>query len=111
MINTLQQKFEYSSFDINHGFRKIGTYAWVASGVFFGCYLYFIGAITFSVINQRALAEDTKQLISATSMEEMQYLVAQKSLTEDHAISSGMVRAGTVAYTGPVRAFAWNVGR
>lgn len=91
--------------------RSIASYAWLVSGVLFVCYLYFIGAITFSVVKQRALAQETKQLISTTSVEEMRYLVAQKSLTATYATTVGFVPSSTIAYTEPMRAFAWNVGR
>jgi hypothetical protein len=111
MMQALQQKFEYSTFDLSRAVRKISATAWIASGVLFVAYLYFIGAITFSVVKQRALAQDTKQLISAASVEEMRYLVAQKSLTEEFASASGLVAAGTIAYTAPKTALAWNVGR
>ena len=112
MITAIQQKFETVSFDLNHGLHSISTYAWIASGVLFVCYMYFVGAITFSVVKQRALAQETKQLISQTSVEEMNFLAVQKSLTQEFAQSTGLVSAGsTIAYTGPRKAFAWNVGQ
>lgn len=110
-MQTITQKFEYSTFDLNHAVRKIAATAWIASGVLFVAYLYFIGAITFSVVKQRALAQETKQHISTASVEEMRYLIAQKSLTEEFASTSGFVPVGTIAYTAPKTAFAWNVGR
>ena len=111
MMNTIQHKIQTASFDINAGIKTVSMYAWIASAVCFVCYLYFVGAITFSVVERKSLVQETKQLVSSISVAEAQFLRTQKTLTETYAYSTGLVEASSVAYTTPKRAFAWNVGR
>lgn len=97
--------------DINKTLKAITLYAWVATGIFFACYLYFVGAITFSVVKERGLATNTKTLISQMGEAELAYLSTQKELTQSYAASIGFVKPGTVAFAASKRALAWNVGR
>lgn len=95
--------------DMNASLRAIAKYAWLSAGIFFASYLYFIGAITFSVIKQESLAQSIKTILSETSKEELKYLNAQKNLTEGYARQEGFVSASAISYTAPVSAFAWNL--
>ncbi len=97
--------------DMNKSLRHIFTYAWIGTGVFFACYIYLIGSITFSVVKQRGLEQTNKTLISQMSEQELAFLSSQQSLTLASAAEFNLVPAPTVAYTAPTRAFAWNVGR
>ena len=111
MIATLKHKIESVPFELNTNLKTVTTYAWVSAGVLFAGYLYFVGAITFSVIKEQALQQNTKTLISTMSQEEVAYLNTQKSLTESYAISSaGLVTASAIAFAAQKSAFAWNVG-
>ncbi len=100
-----------NTLDINKALKSIATYAWIASGVLFVAYLYFVGAITFSVIKERGLQQETKTLISSMGQEELKYLGLQKNLTKEYAIERGFISAPTLSFATPQRAFAWNVGR
>lgn len=94
--------------DINDMLKKVSTYAWCTAGLFFVCYLYFVGAITFSVVRQESIAEETKTIVSEIGKYELEYLKLQKGLTEEFAFSQGFVSPETIAYTVPASAFAWN---
>ena len=100
-----------TALDINKTLAQIGMYAWIGAGVCFCAYLYFVGAITFSVVKERGLQQETKALISSIGSHELTYLNTQKNLTEAYATSLGFIPAPTVAFATPQRAFAWNVGR
>jgi hypothetical protein len=91
--------------------RRTGVYCFVASGVLFGCYVYLVGAITFSVVERKGLEESTKTLLSDISMQELQYLAQEKTLTKEVAYSMGLVDAPSLAFTTQKRAVAWNAGR
>ncbi len=95
---------------MNKHVRTVLTYTWIGSGALFACYLYFVGAITFSVVRQQELARDIKGLISSMSVQELTYLSQQKNLTETYAQAAGFVRTEKTAFTVPRRAVAWNVG-
>lgn len=97
--------------DINKTLRSVALYAWVATGILFACYLYFVGAITFAVVKERGLASATKTLISQMGEAELTYLSSQKELTQSYAASIGFVTPGTIAFATSKRALAWNVGR
>lgn len=94
--------------DMNQSLKAITRYAWVAAGVCFVSYLYFVGAITFSVIKQESLAQNIKVLVSQMSKDELQYLQLQKRLTQQQAHSSGFVSPSMISYTVPASSFAWN---
>ena len=112
MITLIKNKMDAAALlDINKTLRSVALYAWISAGVLFICYLYFVGAITFSVIKERALNTDTKTLISQMGEEELAYLSAQKTLTENYAVSIGFVKPHAVVFAAPKRALAWNVGR
>ena len=114
MMHTLKQKISTASgtlsmADMNSSLRTITKYAWLSAGVLFAAYLYFVGAITFSVITQEGLAQEIKTIISQTSKEELKYLHAQKKLSERYAFEAGFVSADAISYTAPVNAFAGNL--
>ncbi len=112
MIQKITNKIRNVQFeDMNKHIRTVLTYTWIGSGALFACYLYFVGAITFSVVKQQELARDIKGLISAMSTEELTYLSQEKNLTESYAQAEGFVRAEKTAFAAPRRAVAWNVGR
>ena len=110
MINAVKLRFNTFS-DINKTIRSVALYTWVLAGTCFACYLYFVGAITFSVIKERELQQDTKTLISSMGREELSYLNLQKSLTKEYAIVHGFITEPNIAFAAPQKAFAWNVGR
>lgn len=91
--------------------RRATRYAWAASGVLFGLYLYFVGAITFSVVERQALEESTKTLISDISSEELHYLEKEKTLTKEFAYSIGLIDAPTISFTTQQRSVALNGSR
>jgi hypothetical protein len=112
MIATLRNKFESVPLnDINKTLGLITRYAWISTGVLFLCYSYFVGAITFSVINQQALERANKALVSTMSNQERIYLQSQQNLTQDYAASIGLVKSTAVAFATARPALAWNVGQ
>ncbi len=92
----------------NTSLTKVTRVAWLTAGVLFAAYLYFVGAITFSVVAQEALAEDITSLRSEASGAELRYLEAQKGFTEAEAHSLGFVAPGTISYAGATAAVAFN---
>ena len=112
MIATIKQKIDARGMlDVNKTLKSIAVYSWMTAGVLFACYLYFVGAITFSVIKERGLQQETKSLISRMGEEELEYLSAQKNLTKEYAQSTGLIISDSVSFATPQKAFAWNVGR
>lgn len=91
--------------------RRTTKYCFIGAGVLFACYLYVVGAITFSVIERKGLEESTKVLASDISMQELVYLKAEKTLTKEVAYLSGFVQPASIAFTTQKRAVAWNAGR
>ncbi len=113
MITTLKHTISTASTalsisDMNSSLSTVTKYAWLTAGALFVCYLYFVGAITFSVIKQEGLAERIKTTVSETGKEELKYLTLQKTLTKQSAYEAGFVSASTIAYTAPAGSFAWN---
>lgn len=88
--------------------RRVTQYAWATSGVLFALYIYFVGAITFSVVERQGLEESTRTLQSDISTQELHYLEKEKSLTKEFAYSIGLIDAPTVSFTTQQRAVAWN---
>ncbi|HTH92864.1 MAG TPA: hypothetical protein VL576_00045 [Candidatus Paceibacterota bacterium] len=113
MITALRNKFESvaMSNDINTTLRLVTRYAWISTGALFLCYSYFVGAITFSVINQQALERANRALASTMSTQERIYLQSQQNLTQDYANSIGLVKGTAVAFATAKPALAWNVGQ
>ncbi len=101
--NKIQTFSEYTLFA-----RRMTRYVWAFSGALFALYLYFVGAITFSVIERQGLEESTKTLISDISAQELRYLEEEKVLTKEFAYSIGLVDAPTIAFTEAHRSFASN---
>jgi hypothetical protein len=113
MMHTIKQRFDSTAHalatnDFNTTLKLVTKYAWMTAVILFGSYLYFVGAITFSVIKQASLAQSIKVTMSQTSKEELKYLELQKRLNASYAESAGFVHASTVSYAVPTRAFAWN---
>ena len=111
MMTIIQNKINNSTFSVNTFLRKGSKCLWASVGVLFASYLYFVGAITFSVINQQTLSQETKHLTSTMGMQEVTYLSSQKELTQQFALDQGMVASPKVTFATPQRAFAWNVGQ
>lgn len=112
MIKTLRNTVQHThTLDLGSTLKSITTYAWIGAGVLFVAYVYFVGAITFSVVKEQAMQQETKTLISTMGQAELQYLAQQKSLTQSYAYAQGFVSAEKIAFALPQRAFAWNVGR
>ncbi len=109
MITTIKQKFDTT--DLNKTLRAITLYSWIATGVFFVGYIYFVGGITFSVIKERGLQQETKTLISDMGQQELAYLATQKNLTKGYALEHGFLVNPTVSFAPSQKAFAFNVRR
>ena len=80
-------------------------------GIFglFASYLYLVGSLTFSVIEQRSLAESLHNKNSDISQSEIGYLQKEKSLTKDYAINTlGLVQSSNIAYTQRATNLAFN---
>lgn len=88
--------------------RRTTTYCFIGAAALFGCYMYVVGAITFSVIERKGLEESTRTLLSDISMQELQYLGQEKGLTKQAAYSTGLVDAPSLAFTSQKRAVAWS---
>ncbi|GEM_PF-1218176 len=97
--------------DIDKTLRLMTRYAWIGTGALFVCYSYFVGAITFSVINQQAITQANKTLTSVMGNQERVYLQTQKQLNESYATSIGLVKGNAVAFAVAKPAVAWNVGQ
>ena len=104
--NNIRSFNEYASL-----LRRSTKYCFIAAGVLFGLYLYFVGAITFAVVQRQALEESTKGLASDISILELHYLEKEKHLTKDVAYGIGLIDASSLSFTTKQRAFAWNAGR
>jgi hypothetical protein len=91
--------------------RRATKYCLIGTGALFACYLYFVGAITFSVVERQGLEESTKSLASDISVQELHYLEKEKHLTKEVAYSIGLIDAPSLSFTTKQRAFAWNAGR
>ncbi len=112
MIAALKNKIESVPMnDVNKTLRLITRYTWIGSGVLFVCYSYFVGAITFTVVHQRAVEQTNKTLISTMSDQERVYLKNQQQLNENYASSIGLVKGTAVAFAVAKPAVAWNVGQ
>lgn len=90
---------------------RISTYCFIGAGVLFGCYIYVVGAITFSVVERKGLEESNKRLLSDIGMQELRYLAHEKQLTKEQAYSTGLIDAPRLVFTTPKSAVAWNAGR
>ena len=92
-------------------FARTTKYLFVGAGALFVCYIYFVGSITFSVIERKSLEESTRSLLSDISMQELRYLSEEKQLTKEFAYSSGFVEPSSITFTTQKRAVALNAGR
>lgn len=91
--------------------RRATKYCFVGVAVLFAGYLYFVGAITFAVVERQGLEESTRSLASDISIQELHYLEKEKHLTKEVAYSMGLIEAPSLSFTTKQRAFAWNAGR
>lgn len=94
--------------DYNAVIRRGIRFFAIGSVVLFAIYLYFVGAVTFSVVHRRNMEENLKTMTSAVSGDELAYLTKEKNLTRDYALAHGMVSPAHVTFTTPKNAFAWN---
>lgn len=92
-------------------FKKLTKLCFAGSAMLFFSYIYFVGAITFSVVERKGLEESTKLLASEISMQELTYLSYEKELTKSVGYSQGFVDAPSIVFTTQKRAVAWNAGR
>lgn len=90
--------------------RRMTNYCFIGAGALFVCYIYLVGAITFSIVERKGLEESNKTLISDIGMHELQYLSMEKSLTKELAYSTGFVDAASLVFTTQKRSVAWNAG-
>lgn len=105
------RKIESSlSVDINKSLRSLFTYLLISIGIFAGLYFYFVGAITFSIVKEKSIKQETKSLISSMSQEELRYFSLQKKMTREYANQIGLINAPRVSFADSQRVFAWNVG-
>jgi hypothetical protein len=112
MIAILRNKFESVPVsDVNKTLGLMLRYTWIGTGLLFICYSYFVGAITFSVINQQAITQANKTLTSAMGNQENVYLQTQQQLNESYAAGIGLVKGTPVAFAVARPAVAWNVGQ
>lgn len=109
MIRRLQHTIHTTEYALL--FRTVTRGLWIGCAVLFVGYLYFVGAITFSVVERQALEEKKKTLASDISTLELTYLAQEKLLTKEFGYSMGLVDAKTVAFTTVKRAVAWNGSR
>jgi hypothetical protein len=110
MIKHIKNRIE-SVQDVNRTLKVLSTYVWIGSGVLFACYIYFVGALTFSIVKQKGLEQSIKAAISSMSIQELSYLNLQKDLTLSQALQMGLVEAHTISFVSQSRAFAFNAGR
>jgi hypothetical protein len=111
--SSIQEKFESVPLtsEVNKTLGLIIRYTLIGTGALFLCYSYFVGAITFSVINQQSLEQANKTLVSTMSTQENIYLQTQENLTQDYANSMGLVKGTAVAFATARPVLAWNVGQ
>jgi len=101
-----------SAHDVRKTLRLMTRYAWIGTGILFICYSYFVGAITFSVIKQEALDQNSKGLISTMSTQESTYLQTEQNLTaQDSAAAMGLVPSTAIAFATATPVLALNVGQ
>jgi hypothetical protein len=60
----------------------------------FASYLYFVGSTTVAVINQKAYAQEIKEVESDISKLEEQYIAKLDGLTKQYAYEQGFVALG-----------------
>lgn len=112
MIKQIKNKIDTATFtDINSALKSVTFYTWIYAAVMFSCYLYFVGALTFSVIKENSLKEQIKTIVSSMSQQELAYLSKQKQLTEEYALKNGFVPASAISFASSQKSFAWNVGQ
>ena len=100
MMTIIKNKINQDSdkfFNTLKGILRYGVFG--IAGLFAG-YLYLVGALTFSVIQQRELAESLHAKNSEISQSEISYLQKEKGMTKDFATNSlGLVHTTNIAYT------------
>jgi hypothetical protein len=79
----------------------------LGSVALFALYLYFVGAITFSVVHRRNMEETIRMAASNISQEERTYLSAEKTMSRDYALAQGLVAPAHITYTAPKSSVAF----
>lgn len=109
MINAVKNKIEGTFYnDINKSLKSVIICSCFFIAIFICLYGYFIGAISFSIIKEKSIKENTRSLVSSISQEELKYFTLQKQLTEEYGKEIGMVKSQNVSYAETQRTFAWN---
>lgn len=90
--------------------RSIKT-LWALLAVTFASYLYFVGAITFSVVERQGLEQQVKELLSDISTQELKYLAIDRSMTKGLAISLGLGESGKITFSARNQNVALNANR
>lgn len=89
-------------------FKRIVSALSVSVGVLFVGYIYLVGALTFSVIEQKNVEQNLKKTTAAIGNVELTYLATSRGLTKDYAKSLGFVESPQVAYTDMTHGLAIN---
>lgn len=93
--------------------RRFVKGLWVFIGVTFASYLYFVGAITFSIIERQGLQQGIREIVSTISAKELTYLSIDRSLTKSEGILLGLSEAKTITFSARTigTGFAFNGNR
>lgn len=91
--------------------RRYVKSLWALIGLVFASYLYFVGAITFSVIERQGLEQHVRELLSDISAQELRYLAIDRSLTRESAIALGLVESNHLTFSARNSNVAINAGR
>lgn len=89
-------------------FKKIVSTLSISVGVLFVGYIYLVGALTFSVIEQKNAQQQLKKTTAAIGAVELSYLSASRGLTKEYAKSLGFVETTQIAYTDIAHGLAIN---
>ncbi len=84
---------------------------WVLMGITFASYVYFVGAITFSVIERQSIEQNVRELLSDISAQELEYLALDRELTKQEARSLGLSEAKELSFSARAAGFALNAER
>ena len=109
MTTYIQKNIEKAQNAVPHSvFKKIVSSLVVSVSGLFVIYLYLVGALTFSVIEQKNVEQNLKKTTSAMGTVELSYLGQERGLTKEYAHSLGFVDYSQVAYTDMTHGLAIN---
>ena len=109
MTNTITHNIQKVQSAISQStFKRIVSALSVSVGVLFVGYIYLVGALTFSVIEQKNVEQNLKKTTAAIGNVELAYLATSRSLTKDYAKSLGFVETPQIAYTDMAHGLAIN---